>query len=193
MNLDTQRMDLIGMIGSYLMKNGLDLEAAGQRAADWVRGFERAAQAAWSPATGGMPETPKLAPGDPLLVVRPKTRYTAQEISRVEVTHMARFKVRVKWLEPPTRYTTAEDFDVRTRSVWSDNRSDRMSRGGGLTQIYTEEQWAYQLRADLADAYLRERGIYGSTSVSGPLLKVYMNDVVGFANALRRLEGLVEL
>jgi len=190
--LEALEIELISILGSDHMNRGLTLRAASTQAAKLVETYRAAVLADYTPATGGMPATPKLAPGDELIVVTPETKYREQEIDRVRVTHMARYKVRVEWLEPRTSYSTAEDFDVRTRYVWHDSRSDRLYSGGSRAQFFTEDQWAYEQRARLADAYLRERRIFPS-SVGGPLAELYRDDRLGFANALRRLEGLVEL
>lgn len=196
MDHDSQRLELIGMVGSKLYQDMSgdrgSLRLASQQAHERVLAFERSAQAAWTPATGGMPDTPKLVPGDNLLVVSRKTRYRPEFVQDAEVDTMARFKIHLKWTNLETHRPDSAFFDVRTRRVWTTGRdADRMYRGGGL-EFFTREQWAYELRARLADAYLKERGIYPS-SVRGPLSGLLHNDVVGFANALRRLEGLVEL
>lgn len=180
---------LTAVVRSYLKGGDQHSPAEVVREADELVGtFERLALQR-EVATGGMPDTPKLAPGDELLVVDFKTRYRAQEIHEATVTHMARYKIRMTW-ERDGR-TVGEDFDVRTRYVWHSGRSDRLYSGQS-SQFFTADQWAWELRARLADDYLKERGIYPS-SVRGPLSGLLHNDRVGFANALRRLEGLVEL
>lgn len=190
MDHETRKTDLIAHLGAYLMDQGRTLKQASQQVTASVDAFERSAQAAWTPATGGMPETPKLAPGDELLVVDFKTRYRAQEIHEATVTHMARFKVRLTW-EQDGR-TIGEDFDVRTRCVWDNTPAARRMSSVTVRQFFTADQWAWEQRARLADEYLKERGIYPS-SVRGPLSPLLHEDRLGFANALRRLEGLVEL
>ena len=190
MDRDTQRLELVGLLGSHLMDQGLTLKQASQQAHERVLAFERSAQAAWTPATGGMPDTPKPVPGDNLLVVEPKTRYRDQFIHDAEVTHMARFKVRMTWVSGGR--TIGQDFDIRTRYAWDNTPAARRMSSASGPQFFTREQWMYELRRRLADEYLKERGIYPG-SVRGPLSQLLYDDTVGFANALRRLEGLVEL
>lgn len=192
MDHEARKTDLIARLGAGLMDQGKTLKQASTQATAAVDAFERSAQAAWTPATGGMPDTPKLELGDLLLVVEFKTRYRPQEILNVRVMKMARFRVTVTYAPTETRFLKTEDFDVRTRSVWDNTPASRRMSSHSGRQFFTEAQWAWELRARLADAYLKERGIYPS-SVQGPLSGLLRDDRVGFANALRRLEGLVEL
>jgi len=192
MDHEKRKTELIAELGSSAMDKGFSLKQASHWATQKVETFERSAMAAWTPATGGMPDTPKLAPGDPIMVVQHKTRYRPQYVQSGLVQSMARFKVGVSWTSQETGRQENAFFDVRTRGTWSTGRdADRLYRGGGL-EIFTNDQWAWELRARLADEYLKERGVYPS-SVQGPLSGLLHNDRVGFANALRRLEGLVEL
>lgn len=189
--MEALEIELISLIGSDHMNRGLTLRAASHQAAKLVESYRAAVLASYTPATGGMPETPKLAPGDGLIVVNFKTRYRPEFVQGAEVLAMARYRVTLRWTSLESGRVETEDFDVRTRCVWHNNRSDRLHRGGG-SQFFTDDQWAWEQRARLADAYLKERGVYPS-SVRGPLSPLLSNDRVGFANALRRLEGLVEL
>jgi hypothetical protein len=193
MDHEARKTDLISRVGSDYMNSGLTLKQASHLATRAVDAFEASAQAAWTPATGGMPELPKLVPGDEVLVVNFKTRYRPQYVQAAEVTAMARFRVSLTWVSLETgRRIAVEDFDVRTRQPWVANKSADRIHAASSVSFFTADQWAWEQRARLADDYLKERGIYPS-SVRGPLSGLLSRDRVGFANALRRLEGLMEL
>lgn len=183
---------LTSVVRSYL-KAGDQYSPAeiARDADDLVSTFERLAVQR-NVATGGMPETPKLAPGDELLVVQNKTRYRPQFVQAAEVTNMARFRVCLTWVSLETGRRASEDFDVRSRQPWVANKSADRIHAASSVSFFTADQWAWELRARLADDYLKERGVYPS-SVRGSLSGLLSQDRVGFANALRRLEGLVEL
>jgi hypothetical protein len=185
-------IELIALVGCDHMSRGLTLRAASLEAEKLVKAYRAAVLEAWTPATGGMPELPKLVPGDELLVVQEKTRYRPQYVQGAEVVKMARFRVTLRYtsLENGREYT--EDFDVRTQHHWDSTPAARRMSSVSGARFYTAGQWAWEQRARRADDYLKERGIYPS-SVRGPLSGLLHEDRVGFANALRRLEGLVEL
>jgi hypothetical protein len=192
MDHETRKTELIAELGSAAMDKGFSLKQASHWATQKVDAFEASAQAAWTPATGGMPETPKLAPGDELLVVNFKTRYRPQYVQAAEVIKMARFRVTLRYTSLETGREYTEDFDVRNQYHWDSTPAARRMSSVSGARFYTADQWAWEQRARLADDYLKERGIYPS-SVQGPLSGLLHEDRLGFANALRRLEGLVEL
>jgi hypothetical protein len=138
-----------------------------------------------------MPEFPELKAGDELLMIRPKTRYTEQEITKVTVAKMARYKITVSDPDRP-EYANLVAFDIRDGYSWDTvPLAKRVGSRGGV-RIYTEDRWAYRQREDLADEYLSSRQV-SLWQLRGGLSEKIREDRMGFVNALRRFEGLPEL
>lgn len=130
------------------------------------------------------PEFPKPSVGDPLIVVRPKTRNNPRTITPVRVRAMARFKVTLETPDGEDLPWYVQEYDIRTQSSWDRDRSSG--------KLHTAETWAWQRRENDADAYLSEARLYVH-GVKGDLGKAITADKVGFVNALRRFEGLEEI
>lgn len=133
------------------------------------------------------PEFPRPSVGDELILVT-YGRNAGQ--ARVRVTKMARFRLEVEGVEEPLVWYQKE-WDIRTRGAW-DTRYESRSYGHRSPRLHTPETLAWETRLTAAEEYLRERGtpVFG---LRGPLFKAAGADVVGFANALRRFEGLEEI
>lgn len=138
------------------------------------------------------PDFPRPSVGDELLLVTSREVYEGwnrtfkTEAVRVVVHKMARFKVTVRPVDGDGNEYQLREYDVRTRRAWGGSRYS----GGG--ELHTEETWAYQVRETAADKYLRESGVL-ARYLQGTLRKAAREDTVGFANALRRFEGLEEI
>lgn len=138
------------------------------------------------------PEFPKPSVGDELLLVTARVHYEGggwkfrTEVTPVVVHKMARFKVTVRPVDWDGNLYRLREYDIRTRSGWDASRTS----GGG--KLHTEETWTYTRRERTADAYLSESGalVFG---LRGSLRAAARKDLVGFANALRRFEGLEEI
>lgn len=138
-----------------------------------------------------MPEMPRPEVGDVLLMVRHKTRYSEQTITKVTVTKVARFKITANDPDRPAYHRPLE-FDIRTGAVWDTTPPAKRIGGAHPQTLFTEEQWAHYQRAGAADTYLREQGI-SVWSIRGSLRDAIKADLVGFVNTLRRFEGLDEI
>lgn len=138
------------------------------------------------------PDFPRPSVGDELLLVTSRavyeggTRTFRTEMVRVVVHKMARFKVTVRPVDWDGNEYRLREYDIRTQSGWG---GDRYSGGG---ELHTEETWTHKLRKDAADKYLQESGV-SAWGLRGTLRKGAREDTVGFANALRRFEGLEEI
>ncbi len=130
------------------------------------------------------PEFPKPSPGDELIIVTPRTRLTEQKITPVRVRAMARFKVTLEGPDGENLAWYQREYDIRTQSAW-----DRDHSSG---RLHTAETWEWERRENAADAYLSETRLH-TWGVKGTLGKAIAADKVGFANAVRRFEGLEEI
>lgn len=137
------------------------------------------------------PEFPKPSPGDMLVVRRPASRGRDEEIIPVRVKAMARFRVTLEGPEGEKLPWMYQEFDIRTRSVWSTSREDRPTRHHGYT-LHTAETLKWDDRKRAADAYLSGQRLT-LWDLRGSLRKAIEADPVGFVNTLRRFEGLEEI
>lgn len=138
------------------------------------------------------PDFPRPSVGDELLLVTSRAVYEGggrtfrTETKTVVVHKVARFKVTVRPVDWDGLEYWLQEYDLRTQGAWGDPRSPVESC------LHTEETWAYRVRETAADLYLRESGALVH-SLRGTLHKAAREDTVGFANALRRFEGLEEI
>lgn len=126
-----------------------------------------------------------------LVVVQRANRYREEQIIPVRVKAMARFRVTLEGPEGEKLPWMYEEFDIRTRSVWSTSQDDRPTRHHGCT-LHTAETLKWDDRKRAADAYLSERRVH-LFELQGSLRKVIAADPIGFVNTLRRFEGLEEI
>jgi hypothetical protein len=137
-------------------------------------------------------QLPRPSVGDPMIVVRNKTRHIEEQIIPVRVRAVARFRVVLEDPDGGDLPWTYATFDLRNGYPWSNSRSDRISGLRPDYTLYTEETLAWSRRAGAADRYLLDNRI--RRYEFGPSLrKAYDADPVGFVNTLRRFEGLEEI
>lgn len=137
-----------------------------------------------------MPEMTKPVIGDILTMVRHKTRYHEEQITKVTVTKVARYKITVEDPDRPS-YLSPLEFDIRTGAVW-DTTPTAKRVGSHPRTLFTEEQLSYWRRAVAADEYFRSRSI-SVWSIRGGLCDAIRDNKIGFANILRQFEGLDEI
>lgn len=141
--------------------------------------------------TMSIPDMPKPEVGDVLTLVRHKTRYHEERITKVTVIKVARYKITATDPGQPS-YLDPMEFDIRTGAVWDTTPASRRVGGAHPRTLFTEEQWAYYQRDRAASAYLQEVGI-PTYQIRGKLRDAIKADEIGFVNALRRSEGLDEI
>lgn len=145
-----------------------------------------------------MSELERPAVGDELLMIS-KRRYRDEKgrlraepvVNRVQVKSVARYRVVVEPVGGSDKPWDLQEFDLRTGTAWSNIRSDRVGTYSG-PYLYTEAGWALKQRENAAEDYLSESGVRPH-QIRGSLRKAYAADPLGFANALRRFEGLEEI
>lgn len=137
------------------------------------------------------PEFPRPAVGDELIVVTPANRAYPENITPVRVKAVARFKVTLVNLDGSDRLWYEKDFDLRDRLPWATATERKYSRAG-KPRLHTPETLAYEKRQTAVWAYLNGSGIH-SIDIRGSLKTAANEDPIGFANALRRFEGLEAL
>jgi hypothetical protein len=137
------------------------------------------------------PEFPRPSVGDELIIVTAETRYQPERITPVRVRTVARFKVTLENLDRSDRLCNEKEFDLRDRLPWATATERKYSRAG-KPRLHTTETLAYGKREYAARAYLDGSGVH-SMGIRGSLRTAFNADPIGFANALRRFEGLEEL
>lgn len=145
------------------------------------------------------PEFPRPSEGDGLILEEFRHlgsgagRVYRAEARTVIVHRVARFKVTVRPMDWDGNEYRLMEYDLRTQRGWTGSRDpDVGSRWRGT--LYTPETWAYHRREVAANTYLTASGIHGvSFSLKGSLRDAASKDVIGFANVLRRFEGLEEI
>lgn len=138
------------------------------------------------------PEFPRPSAGDELLIIRKATRYRPLEVKRVRVGHVARFRIMLKGLDGEDLPWGEREWDIRTRAPWNNTPPAKRTGSGSGVRLHTAETWAWQQRADAANAYMYEQHIFLS-GMSGSLATAIRADLIGFVNVLRRFEGLEEI
>lgn len=127
--------------------------------------------------------------GDELLVCKFPNRYRIKtKIIPVIVVYSGRFKVKVRRSDDvPIPYSWADGFDIRTRRLWKENGG----RGfySNSEELHTEESLIEKIEKKLVHDYLILNGI-SQFSLRNGLKESAENDLIGFANALRKFEGL---
>lgn len=137
------------------------------------------------------PEFMKPSVGDALILATPRTRWkdgnrsVTWETVPVVVHKVARFKVTLRPEDWDGESWELTAYDLRTRGPWGE-----APYRNGSSELHTEGTWAYAQRLRKADVYLRESGLF---TPRGSLDKAVREDRLGFANALRRFEGLDEI
>jgi hypothetical protein len=140
----------------------------------------------------GKPEFPRPSVGDELIVVVYPTRHSKRQEIPVRVKAMARFRIELEGLDGEALPWMYLEFDIRTQHVWGGRYTSSRSFGSRSERIHTPETLAYERREDAADEYLRENRVWVHDLRDG-LRTAVEADPVGFANVLRRFEGLEEI
>jgi hypothetical protein len=138
------------------------------------------------------PEFPRPTVGDELILVTPGNRHREQRTENVRVRKMARFRITLEGPDGEDMPWHSSDFDIRTRAPWTDTPPSQRTSRSGEGVLHTAETWAWTQRESAASAYLSESGVH-TFELRGTLSKAAQADQVGFANALRRFEGLDEI
>lgn len=133
------------------------------------------------------PEFPQPTEGDELILVT-YGRHASQ--TPVRVVKMARFRLEVEGVEEALPWNRKE-WDIRTRGAWDSRYESRAYRARN-PRLHTPETLAWESREIAADAYLKEMELH-VFHLRGSLCKAARADLIGFANALRRFEGLEEI
>lgn len=131
------------------------------------------------------PEFPRPSVGDELIVVTPANSAHPETVTPV------RFKVTLENLDGSDRLRYEKEFDLRDRLPWATATERKYSRAS-KPRLHTPETLAYEKRSKAVWAYLNSSGIH-SIDIRGSLKTAANEDPIGFANALRRFEGLEEL
>lgn len=128
---------------------------------------------------------PKPRVGDELILFTPRARNRPEETATVRVKAVARFRVTLEGPEGEKLPWYLEEFDLRTGRAWS-------SRDWSQGQLHTADTLAQQQKMSAVDRYLGAND-FAPYRLSSSLRRAYEADPVGFANVLRRFEGLDEI
>lgn len=138
------------------------------------------------------PEFPRPSVGDELIIVTPGSRYREQRTENVRVRKMARFRIVLEGPDGDDRPWRSSDFDIWTRAPWTDVPPSQRTSRSGEGVLHTADTWAWTQRKSAASTYLSASGVH-MFDLRSTLSKAARSDPVGFANALRRFEGLEDL
>ena len=137
------------------------------------------------------PEFPRPSAGDELIVVVPGGRYRERREILVRVEAIARFQITLEGVDGEELAWDLRKFDVRNRGLWGSYRNGSFGSARN-PELHTRETLAYAKRLDRIHVYLQERRVW-TRDLGGPLREAVNKDPLGFANVLRRFEGLEEI